>query len=128
MQGSNLRPTGCKPVALPTELIAPLLFVYNTQTLLLFNGMEEIECTITGRVQLVMFRDFSQRMAKRLGVLGNVKNLEDGTVRVVAQGEKGNLEKYIKLLKKGSILAKVENIETVWRKPSGQMNGFRIIY
>jgi acylphosphatase len=90
--------------------------------------IQEIECNITGRVQLVMFRDFSKRMAKRFSVSGFAKNLNNGSLKVVAQGEKEQLEKYIKLLKKGPILAKVDDIKIVWKKPTEDFNGFKILY
>ena len=90
--------------------------------------MEEIHCNIRGRVQVVMFRDFVQRRAKRLGLSGWVKNLDDGSVELVAQGEKHQLEKLLKPLKKGPILANVENVEVSWRKPKSEFESFQIIY
>jgi len=89
---------------------------------------EEIECNIKGRVQLVMYRDFAQRKAKEKNINGFVKNLKNGMVQVVAQGEKENLEEYIKLLNKGPILAKVDSVDVSWRKPTKALDGFRIIY
>ena len=75
-----------------------------------------------------MFRDFAQRMAKKYSILGSVQNMKDGSVRVLAQGEKEQLEKYLKLLKKGPILARVDDIETVWKKPTEVFESFRIVY
>jgi len=89
---------------------------------------EEIYCNIKGRVQLVMFRDFSQRKAKKLGLSGWVKNLNDGSVDLLAQGERDELEKYVELLNKGPIFAKVDSVHTVWRKPKEVLYGFSIRY
>src|SRR3989344_224255 len=47
---------------------------------------ERIETIVSGRVQVVMYRDFATRKARGLGLVGEVKNLPDGTVRVVAEG------------------------------------------
>ena len=42
---------------------------------------------VYGRVQLVMYRDFTQRKAKKLGLTGYVINQKDKTVKVVAEGK-----------------------------------------
>ena len=89
---------------------------------------KRLEANITGRVQLVMFRDFAKRKAKKLGLNGLVKNLNDGSVSVIAEGEEEVLNEYIKLLNRGPILAKVKNIRIVWEEFSGQYNDFNIIY
>ena len=47
-------------------------------------SMERIEAIVSGRVQMVMFRDFAQRKALGLRLCGEVMNLPDGTVRVIA--------------------------------------------
>ena len=39
--------------------------------------IKQIECVIIGRVQLVMFRDFARRKARKLGIAGTVENLPD---------------------------------------------------
>jgi len=57
--------------------------------------IKEIECTITGKVQMVMFRDFIQRKARALNISGTVENGEDGSVRVVAQGDEKSLQTFI---------------------------------
>lgn len=89
---------------------------------------KEMECIVSGRVQMVMFRDFATRRARRLGLAGTVQNLPDGSVRVIAQGTEDKLIKFIELLKKGSILSKVEKVQVVWRKPDAGFDGFKIIY
>src|SRR3989339_97826 len=92
------------------------------------NSQNEIECIITGRVQMVMFRDFACRRARRLGLTGTVQNLSDSSVRVIAQGEKAKLAKFIELLKKGSLLSKVENVQVTWHEPGAKFAGFKILY
>lgn len=90
--------------------------------------VEEIECTVTGRVQMVMFRDFTQRKARRLGLIGEVENLSDGSVRIVAQGEKDALNTFIEEISKGPVFAKVGNIHIVWRETKGNYEEFKIVY
>lgn len=90
--------------------------------------MEEIHCIVSGRVQMVMFRDFTQRKARALGLSGWVRNLPDGTVEVVAQGEKGSLGKLVEKLYKGPILAKVNGVKAEWREPKEILRGFEIFY
>lgn len=92
------------------------------------NQIKRIECVITGRVQLVMFRDFAQRKARKLGIVGTVENLPDGSVKVAAQGSAGNLLEFISCLKKGPLLAKVENVSVAWAEPMDSFEDFKIIY
>jgi len=90
--------------------------------------MEEIECKITGRVQMVLFRDFVQRKASGFDIAGTVENQEDGSVKVVAQGKKEDLDKLIECLHKGPFLARVARVETMWREPKEELKGFKILY
>lgn len=89
---------------------------------------EEIYCKIEGRVQMVMFRDFAQRKARSLDVVGWVRNLADGTVEVVAQGTPDTLKAYVALLHEGSILSRVDSVSVEWRAPSGYFDDFVIKY
>jgi acylphosphatase len=89
---------------------------------------KQLKATITGRVQLVMFRDFSQRKARKLGLVGTVKNNPDGSVSVVAEGEDTMLNDYISLLRKGPVLAKVDDVKIEWGESSGTFSDFLIVY
>lgn len=89
---------------------------------------KRIECRITGRVQLVMFRDFTQRKASSLGLFGTVENKKDGSVVVVAEGEKDKLEHLLLLLKRGSLLSRVDKVETKWGEATGDFSDFKIVY
>lgn len=61
---------------------------------------KRIEYTVRGRVQLVMFRDFAKRNADRLGIVGMVRNNEDGSVSVIGEGEEVALAAFSEALKK----------------------------
>jgi acylphosphatase len=88
----------------------------------------EIECIVTGRVQMVMYRDFTYRKAQALGVVGTVQNQEDGSVKVTAQGTRENLTTLIELLNRGSVFSHVKNVDVTWREPSETFADFSIVY
>jgi acylphosphatase len=90
--------------------------------------MQEFHAIISGRVQMVMMRDFVCRKAHSLGLMGYVKNLSDGTVEVVAQGEREVLEKLVKQLHKGSVFSRVDGVQVTWRAPSASYGSFNIDY
>ena len=89
---------------------------------------KHIECIVSGRVQMVMYRDFATRSAKRLGVRGFVQNQKDGTVLVVAEGEERVLHEYIAQLHKGSIFAHVQDVRVTWGDSTGEFSVFTICY
>ncbi len=89
---------------------------------------KQIQAKIIGRVQLVMYRDFAERKAQALGITGVVKNMPDGSVFVIAEGDETKLKQYIKLLKKGPILARVEKVNVEWNEANGSYSNFLIKY
>jgi acylphosphatase len=89
---------------------------------------KEMRAIVRGRVQLVMYRDFCTRKARRLGLRGAVRNLSDGTVEVLAQGEPAALEAFIQKLHRGPLLARVDRVEVEWREPASELNTFKILY
>ena len=93
-----------------------------------FDMQKRLECEIFGRVQMVMFRDFAQRHGERFGLIGEVRNTENGTVIVVAEGEEEILRKYLEELKKGPLFAKVLRIDEKWQEPKGEYENFKITY
>ena len=92
----------------------------------------QLHCIIRGRVQGVMFRDFVQRKAQKLDIVGNVENKKNGSVEVVAVGEKANLYKLLELLHKGPILTRiinhVDNVSAEWSELTQNFFDFKIIY
>lgn len=89
---------------------------------------ERIEAIISGRVQGVMFRDFACRKARGLKLTGEVRNLPDGKVSVIAEGLRPAIEKYIEKLKKGSLLAHVQDVSVSWYAPTNVYKAFKIRY
>ncbi len=88
----------------------------------------EVHVIVSGRVQMVMFRDFAERKARSLKITGTVQNLKDKTVEIIVQGEKETLEKYLTLLRKASILSRVDSVRVEWREPTQKFNDFIIVY
>ncbi|HEV2358188.1 MAG TPA: acylphosphatase [bacterium] len=71
---------------------------------------------VSGRVQGVGFREFTRRAARRLGVGGWVRNLPDGRVEVVADGERAVLEALVSAVRAGPPGAVVRDIQQDWRE------------
>ncbi len=90
--------------------------------------IKRISAVVSGRVQMVMFRDFAMRSARGLGVFGNAHNESDGTVTVIAEGEEAALLVYIEELKKGSLLSRVDHVDVEWMLPTGEFSRFDIRY
>ncbi len=89
---------------------------------------KRIVLKIYGRVQLVMYRDSACRQAKKLELVGYAMNESDGTVKIIAEGQKEKLEKFINWCYNGPVLAKVEKINIDWKKATDQFNNFKIKY
>jgi acylphosphatase len=79
---------------------------------------------VSGRVQGVFFRASTVEVAKKLGITGWVRNLNDGRVEVVAEGSKEKLDELIGWLKKGPILAKVVDLVIEEETPTGEFKDF----
>lgn len=81
---------------------------------------------ISGFVQGVGFRFFTQRSAARYQVRGYVKNLEDGRVEALAEGDEKAVEAFKHDLTTGPSYAQVEDIEETVLEPSGLYSAFLI--
>lgn len=81
---------------------------------------------ISGIVQGVGFRFFTQRTAARHQVLGYVQNLEDGRVEALAEGDVKAVEDFKNDLLTGPTFSKVEHIEETVLEPSNLYSSFRI--
>jgi acylphosphatase len=89
---------------------------------------QRLESIVSGKVQMVMYRDFVQRKASGLKLLGEVQNLRDGTVRVIAEGEHDALVKLLEKLYVGSILSRVEGVAATWTNAKNNYHDFSINY
>ncbi len=83
---------------------------------------------IYGQVQGVNFRWQIRLEAEKLGLAGWVRNEDDGTVAVVAEGQKPALQNLINFCYNGVKYARVEKIESSWREATGNFSDFSIEY
>jgi len=65
---------------------------------------------VTGRVQGVFFRDSARQHAHSLGVTGWVRNLDDGSVELMACGDSSQVDAFLNWLWKGPPMASVDNV------------------
>ncbi len=86
-----------------------------------------VKVTITGTVQGVFFRQFIKEHADKLNLKGFTRNLENGNVEVVLEGDKENIEKMIEILKKGPEHAIIKDVYVEKKKYSGDYKEFKII-
>lgn len=73
--------------------------------------MKSMQCVISGKVQGVYFRAWTKEQADSLGIKGWVRNISEGRVEVLAQGNDDNLTEFKKRLIQGSSMSEVKNIE-----------------
>jgi acylphosphatase len=92
------------------------------------NPKMQLFVLIEGKVQGVGFRNFTQMNAKQLGINGYAKNLPNGKVEVVAEGDKAQLDALVALLKKGPRYARVDSLHVDERPFTGEYETFGIRY
>ncbi len=74
-------------------------------------ALEAKHIVVYGDVQGVGFRYFVQRAANRFGIAGNVRNCADSTVEIVAEGEADHMADFVREVRKGPRLARVDRLE-----------------
>ncbi|MFN8165746.1 MAG: acylphosphatase [Bacteroidia bacterium] len=87
--------------------------------------MPTLHLSITGLVQGVFFRKHTQEKAIELGIKGTVRNLNDGSVEVIAQGEQQVLDEFVKWCHVGPARARVDRV-VVTVCPSETFDGFQV--
>ena len=85
-----------------------------------------LHAVIEGTVQGVGFRYFVQDAANLLSLSGWVRNRWDGTVEVLAEGERSRLEQLLAALRRGPRSAQVKGVDFSWQEYSGEFTGFRV--
>jgi acylphosphatase len=81
---------------------------------------------IHGRVQGVFFRYSTRDAADPLNVTGWVRNRREGTVEVVAEGERSKVEELVSWCRHGPPHARVTEVEVTWEEPTGEFDGFQM--
>ena len=83
---------------------------------------------ISGKVQGVFFRAHTRDEALKRDLKGWVRNLPDGRVEAVFEGEEENVKSMIEWCKQGPPLARVKNVEVKWEEYRGEFDTFSIVY
>ena len=81
---------------------------------------------ISGRVHGVGFRANARRMAIRLMITGWVRNLPDGSVEALAEGEEKAVKEFVNWCRKGPSLANVSDIKINWLTATDEFKGFHV--
>jgi acylphosphatase len=87
-----------------------------------------VHALVSGRVQGVAFRFFTEKWALSFGLTGWVRNLFDGRVEVVAEGGRDELYRFLELLREGPLHAHVEDVTVDWQDYSGEFTDFRVVF
>ncbi len=90
--------------------------------------MKRAHVWVSGWVQGVFFRAHTRDTALSLGLRGWVKNLPDGRVEAVFEGEDDALNKMVSWCHKGPAAARVDDVEVEWEEPTGEFEDFSIAY
>ena len=86
--------------------------------------MKTIHIIAHGTVQGVCFRDNTAAQARDLGVAGYVRNLPDGTVEIVAQGDPGAVEALVAWARRGPPAAEVTGLTVEDGDATVRFDGF----
>jgi len=86
-----------------------------------------VEIVLSGRVQKAGFRDFIDEIAFNLNLNGYVKNFDDGTMQIICEGEDENIKELLKKVNITQYPIRVENIDVVYKKSTGEYRTFEII-
>ena len=89
--------------------------------------MARLHVWVQGLVQGVFFRDSTRQAAQALGLAGWVKNLPDGRVEAVFEGERELCEKALVFVHKGPRSARVDNVDFEWEDEEA-LDGFEVRY
>ena len=85
------------------------------------------EIIIYGRVQKAGFRDFIDEIAFNLDLNGYVKNLDDGTVQIISEGEEDDIKELLEKINITQYPIRVEKIDVVYKKPTDEYKTFDVI-
>lgn len=85
-----------------------------------------VHLLISGRVQGVAFRHSTKDEADRLGLVGWVRNLDDGRVEALGEGPRETLEQFVAWCHRGPRSARVTGVAVTWSDPTGEHASFAV--
>jgi len=83
---------------------------------------------VGGFVQGVFFRSETMRRARQRRVTGWIKNLPDGRVEAVFEGERADVDEMLLFCRRGPSGAVVKDVKTYYEEPTGEFKDFRVRY
>ena len=90
--------------------------------------MKRAHVFISGHVQGVFYRSNTRKRSLELGLTGWVRNLRDGRVEAIFEGEESEIQKALEWCHRGPSYASVERVEIFWEEPTGEFQTFSIRY
>lgn len=87
---------------------------------------QRLQARVEGRVQGVCFRHYTSKRARELNLKGWVRNEDDGSVLVLAEGPRSDLDELLKFLHHGPEHAHVQHVATEWQDYSGDLTPFSV--
>ncbi len=87
-----------------------------------------LHVVIEGRVQGVFFRASTRDQARARGLAGWVRNLPDGRVEALFEGDKRVVEDMLRWCRRGPAYAYVDYVEEEWQAYQGDLTDFRVVY
>lgn len=87
-----------------------------------------VHLIVHGSVQGVFYRASAQKEAEKLGLAGWARNNSSGSVEIVAEGLRTDLEKFVVWCKQGPTNADVAKIDVDWEEASEEFKRFEIVY
>ena len=88
--------------------------------------MKRAHVYVSGRVQGVYFRSHTQNKALELGLTGWVRNLDDGRVEAVFEGDENAVKQMVEWCGVGEGFARVDDVEVVYEEYKGEFDGFMV--
>jgi len=89
-------------------------------------GAVRVHLFIQGRVQGVSFRYYTMQEARSLGLTGWVRNLWDGRVEVLLDGDDDAVKQMVEWCQRGPPSSVVEDVEITWEESTAEFNNFRV--
>ena len=89
-------------------------------------SIQRVHVYISGIVQGVSFRYYTLQEAMRAGVTGWARNVPDGRVEAVIEGEEAAVDRMLAWCREGPRAARVDHVEVLPETPTGEFQGFRI--
>jgi len=90
-------------------------------------ALEKLTVYYSGRVQGVGFRYTVKSLTAGFDVTGTIKNLDDGRVKLVVEGEKQELLEFQKAIRDSGLRRFIRNEDEKWEIADGELRGFKIV-